>query len=104
MNRQPFIVGPTADKVLGFLAGVLAQVLGVLATVVVMFLWAGSEPTPEVQERRTHAAEVSGWSGVGCLIPVILFVLAFLALGASVLHGGATVPNEVPFPEFTFFP
>lgn len=109
MNRQPFIVGPTADKVLGFLVGLFAQVLGLIATIVVMFVWAGSEPLPDTQERRAHARSVSIWSGVGCLVPVILLILGFLVLGAVVVSGPASVPNIVPnqvppMPEFTFLP
>jgi hypothetical protein len=86
--RQPFIVGVMADKVLGFLAGMVANVLGVVATVVVMFMWAGSDPTPEVDARRQHAQSVSIWSGIGCFLPAIL-ILAVLFLGVvMVAHGG----------------
>ncbi len=84
MYRQPFIVGPTVDKLLGFLAGVFANVLGWIATIVVMYSWAGNDPTQEVAERRGHAASVSVWAGVGCLLPLILLV-GFFLLGAGFL-------------------
>ena len=83
MDRQPFIVGRTADKVLGFCAGALTQLIGIVVTVVVMFMWAGSEPTPEVQERRDHARSVSIWSGVGCLLPLLFLLLAVVMLAAA---------------------
>jgi hypothetical protein len=78
MNRQPFIVGVMADKVLGFLVGLWGSVLGLLATILVMFMWAGSERTPEVDARRQHAQSVSIWSGIGCAIPTILVIIAVL--------------------------
>ena len=84
MNRQPFIVGAVVDKLLGFLAGFFGSVTGLIATVVVMFLWAGSNPGPDSGERRRHATSVSIWSGVGCFIPVILLV-AFLLFAVFVM-------------------
>jgi hypothetical protein len=91
MGRQPFIVGPAADKLLGFLAGVFANVVGWIATIVVMYVWAGSEPTPEVADRRRHAASVSAWSGLGCLLPVIL-VVGLLLLGSVFIVSHGTGP------------
>ena len=99
MNRQSFIVGPTADKVLGFLAGAFAQLVGVVVTVVVMFMWAGSEPTPEVQERRDHARSVSIWSGVGCLLPLLFILLAGGALLAAGTQTGVDLTDiSTPIP------
>jgi hypothetical protein len=83
MDRQPFIVGPAADCVLGFFAGFFGTVLGLLATIVVMFLWAGSEPGIDVAERRRHAWFVSAWSGVGCVAPIVLVILVFSAVISS---------------------
>jgi hypothetical protein len=99
VNRQPFIVGATADKVLGLLAGMIGFALGVIATIVVMFLWAGSDPAPEVEERRRHATSVSIWSGVGCALPAILVLVLILGVVAVGTHsvGGYTDPNVVPF-------
>lgn len=84
MNHRPFIVGFGADEILGFLAGLFGSVMGVVATVVVMFLWAGSDPLPDTEARRSHAASVSIWSGIGCALPAILVLLLFV-IGASLL-------------------
>lgn len=84
MNNRPFIVGFGADEILGFLAGLFGSVMGVVATVVVMFLWAGSDPLPNTEARRSHAASVSIWSGLGCALPAILILLLFV-IGACLL-------------------
>ncbi len=99
MNRQPFIVGEMADKVLAFFAGVIGNVLGLIATIVVMFMWAGSDPTPEVQERRNHANSVSVWSGIGCAIPAVLLLLGIMGLFAAASHGSG-FPISPPQPVF----
>jgi hypothetical protein len=100
VNRQPFIVGEMADKVLAFFAGVIGNVLGLIATIVVMFMWAGSDPTPEVQERRNHANSVSVWSGIGCAIPAVLLLLGILSLLAGATHstGFQISPTQLVFP------
>jgi hypothetical protein len=82
MNRQPFIVGPSADSVLGLVVGFFGSVLGLIATIVVMYVWAGSDPGFDTNDRRRHAARVSVWAGVGCVVPIIL-VVAFLFQFAS---------------------
>jgi hypothetical protein len=101
VNRQPFIVGTAADKVLGFLAGAFGSVVGVIAAIVVMFLWAGSGPEPDVEERRQHATSVSIWSGVGCALPAI-FLILILVLGVAVFTG--STPMQGPEVQFTPFP
>ena len=78
MNHRPFIVGFGADEILGFLAGLFGSVMGVVATVVVMFLWAGSDPLPSTEARRSHAVSVSIWSALGCALPAILILLLFV--------------------------
>jgi hypothetical protein len=93
VNRKPFIAGPTADYVLGFLAGFAGIILGVIATIVVMFLWAGSEPVPEVEERRYHAKWVSVWSGFGCAAAVILILIAIALVSLLV-----SIPSMPPLP------
>ena len=101
MNRQPFIVGVDADKILGFLAGFFGWVMGLIATIVVMFLWAGSDPLPDTEARRRHATSVSIWSGVGCALPLFLIVVA-IVLGVLVL-AGASPSIEGPRVEATPF-
>lgn len=98
VNRQPFIVGTGADKVLGFLAGFAANVMGLIATIAVMYIWAGSDPAPDIEERRAHAASVSKWSGIGCALPAILIVIALLGLGVA----GSTMIH--PQVQFTLMP
>jgi TRAP-type C4-dicarboxylate transport system permease large subunit len=98
MNREPFIVGPTADKLLGFLAGIFGNVMGFFGTIVVMYLWAGSQPAPDVQERRQHAQSVSIWSAVGCLLPIVL-ILAILALGVLAFSSATTSGGPMSIPE-----
>ncbi len=100
--RQPFIVGPTVDKVLGFLAGLVAQVVGVIATVVVMFVWAGSQPTQEVAERREHAKSVSIWSGIGCLLPFFFLLISLVVFAAAATSGPHVFdsPPELPLETF----
>jgi hypothetical protein len=83
MNRQPFIVGPVADNVLGLVAGVFGTVLGLVATIVVMYVWAGSDPDFDTRARRRHAAQVSVWAAVGCVVPFILFLLFLMAVSSS---------------------
>lgn len=101
--RQPFIVGPTVDKILGFLAGFVAQILGVIGTIVVMYVWAGSDPTPDTQERREHAKSVSIWSGVGCLLP-FLFLLFSLVVFAALATSGSQVLDGPPVLPLETFP
>jgi hypothetical protein len=99
VNRQPFIVGPAVDKLLGFLAGFFGNVMGLIATIVVMFVWAGGNPTPETPQRRSHATSVSLWSGLGCLIPVILMfaLIAYAIWGMSYApHGPRYDPTLAP--------
>ena len=95
MNRRSFIVGFGVDEILGFLAGLLGSVMGVMATVVVMFLWAGSDPLPDTEARRSHAASVSVWSAVGCALPVILILLLF-AIGAFLISPALSVRGLWP--------
>lgn len=100
-QRQPFIVGQVADQVLGFVAGFFGSVMGVIATVAVMFLWAGSDPAPDTEVRRHHATSVSIWSGVGCAIPFVLGLILVVALvGAAtvVTTTGGSAPMPFPTP------
>jgi hypothetical protein len=96
--RQPFIVGPTFDKVAGFLAGFFANALGLIGTIVVMFIWAGSDARPDVPERRDHARSVSIWSGVGCLAPLLLWLLLGIVLLASFGSGRQWAPDFAHWP------
>jgi low affinity Fe/Cu permease len=84
VNRRPYIVGFGVDEILGFLAGLFGSVMGFVATVAVMFIWAGSDPLPDTDARRGHAASVSLWSGLGCALPAILILLLFV-MGALLL-------------------
>lgn len=90
--RPPWIVGPAADRVLGFLVGLFANVLGFVGAVVVMFLWAdNARDVQEHDERRAQARAVSTAAGIGCLLPFLLglffVLLAILSLGPHL--GGA---------------
>jgi membrane associated rhomboid family serine protease len=80
VNRDPFIVGPRADKFLGFLVGAAGSIFGWAAAIVVMFMWVGSDREPDFRVRRRHATSVSRWSGVGCAIPAMAFVVVFFVL------------------------
>lgn len=106
VNRQPFIVGTGADKVLGFLAGLAANVLGLIATIAVMYIWAGSDPAPDIEERRAHAASVSIWSGIGCALPVILIVIVFLIgiVFLGIATGGSSMNGQPPFTSMPYQP
>jgi hypothetical protein len=95
VSRRPFIVGFGVDEILGFLAGLFGSVMGFVATVVVMFLWAGSDPLPDTETRRGHAASVSIWSGLGCALPVILILLLFV-MGALLLSPHMSVRGPWP--------
>jgi hypothetical protein len=101
VNHRPFIVGFGADEILGFLVGLFGSVMGVVATVVVMFLWAGSDPLPDTEARRSHAASVSIWSGIGCALPAILVLLLFV-IGASLV--GPQMSVRGPWPQATALP
>ena len=98
MNRQPFIVGPTADKILGFLAAFFVPVVGLIGTIVVMFVWADRDPIPEVAKRRKHAISVSVWSGVGAALP---WIFALLLILLSLNSGYHNSPYGTPA---TFIP
>jgi len=104
VNRQPFIVSLGADKVLGFLAGFFGSVMGLIAAIVVMFVWAGSDPQPDTEERRRHARSVSIWAGVGCAFPAILFfILVFVLMAGAVMVTTTTqgpVVQVSPIPVF----
>jgi hypothetical protein len=102
VNRQPFIVGFGADKVLGFLAGFFGSVMGLIAAIVVMFVWAGGDPQPDTEGRRRHARSVSIWAGAGCAFPAILaFVLLFVLMAGAVM---VTTHTQGPGPVIQFTP
>ncbi|HEX7492022.1 MAG TPA: hypothetical protein VF337_10005 [Candidatus Limnocylindrales bacterium] len=68
-----------------------------------MFLWAGGDPGPDLAQRRGHATAVSIWSGLGCLLPVILLValIAWAIWGMSYPPSGpvyepSLAPLQVP--------
>ena len=83
-SRPCWITGPSSgagwgwpvpvDGWLGLLAGFFGTVMGVIATIVVSFLWAGSEATMAVEERREHATSVSVWAVVGLLIALVVVI------------------------------
>ena len=85
MNRQPFIVGELADKVLGFMAGMLVPV-GLIAAVVVMYMWAGNGPTEDAPRRRNHAKSVLIWSGFGSLLTLALLAVFLIAIIEAIGH------------------
>jgi hypothetical protein len=79
---------------------VFGSVLGLIATIVVMFLWAGNDTTLEVEKRRAHATTVSVWAGVGCLVPVVLLVvlliLGAVAFSTTTTGGPLQTPIRMP--------
>jgi hypothetical protein len=96
--RQPFIVGRAFDKVAGFLVGFFANVLGLVGTIAVMYIWAGSDQRPDVPERREHAKSVSIWSGVGCLVPLVLWLLLGFVLIATLSSRPGWTPDFAQWP------
>jgi len=84
MERQPFIVGPTTDMFLGFLAGFFGSVLGVVATVVVMFMWVGRDGVADVAERRQHAERVAISSVFGLVAEIAAAVVVIATVVIAV--------------------
>ncbi len=80
--RKPFIVGRTADKALAFFIGVFGLIVGVLATIAVAYLWAGSSTDSDTQARRAHAASISISAAMGC-VTLILLVFYWAAQSPS---------------------
>jgi len=79
MHRQPSIVSTQGDLALGFFVGFIGSALGLIATLVVMYAWAGSEPTDEVALRRRHASRVSIAALVGLVVSLLAAVVLFVA-------------------------
>jgi TRAP-type C4-dicarboxylate transport system permease large subunit len=105
VNRQPFIVGVDADKILGFLAGFVGSMMGLIATIVVMFLWAGSDPLPDTEARRRHATSVSIWSGIGCALPLLLVFVAIVLMVLVFAGGHSSIEGPMVDPTpFQMYP
>ncbi len=52
----PWIVGDGVDKLVGFLVGLFLNIVGMIGTIVVMYLWAGNSFGPQDDaDRREHA-------------------------------------------------
>ena len=86
MNRGSVIFGEGADKAVGFLVGLFGNVIGLIGTVVVIYIWAGNDGSPETTIRRRHAASVSMWAGVGCAIPWIIISVVTTVIVISVFR------------------
>lgn len=77
--RPPWIVGPTADSVIGFIAGFFGNVFGFIGAVIVMFLWADNAREAEDHlARRAHARAVSISAGIGCALPLLFSILVLM--------------------------
>ncbi len=77
MSKQ-FVVGESADKMIGFLVGLFGFVFGVAGLMAAMYAWARSGCDEASLERRRHATTVSMWGLAGCLctvLPIMLFVM-----------------------------
>jgi hypothetical protein len=98
IDDQPFLLGPTADKVIGFFAGLIAPVVGLVSTAVTMLVWAGTGGDYEARVRRLHARSVAAWSVLGSLVAIVLVVTFFMALIAAAAHNPLPTSSAPPLP------
>lgn len=98
IDDRPSLVGPNADKVIGFFVGVFAPVLGVLTMAVAMYLWAAAGGEDGAIRRRRHAASVTTWSGAGTLVILVLVLTILLALVGAAVYNPQLTPSAPPLP------
>jgi hypothetical protein len=85
MNQGPsdtelYIVGPTIDMFLGFLLGFFLIIIGLLATIVAMYIWAGGVSGPESALRRRHGARVVISAAFGLAAAFVLLLMVVIAV------------------------
>jgi hypothetical protein len=98
IDDQPFLVGPYADKIIGFFVGAFAPFLGVLTTGVAMLVWAAAGGEGETACRRRHAVSVAGWAALGTVVMLILVLTIFLALVGAAVYNPSLTPSAPPLP------
>jgi uncharacterized membrane protein YidH (DUF202 family) len=98
IDDRPFLVGPYADKVIGFLVGAFAPFLGVVTTAVAMLVWAASGGEEEATRRRRHAVSVTSWAGLGTVVMLVLVFTIFLALVGAAIFDPSLSPSAPPQP------
>jgi uncharacterized membrane protein YidH (DUF202 family) len=92
IHREPYVVGPYADKIISFFVGAFAPVVALFPTAVAMFVWARTDDEYERGRRRRHAASVTMWCGVGSLLMIALVAAILLAL----ISAAARLPLATP--------
>jgi hypothetical protein len=100
IDDQPFLVGPYADKIIGFFVGAFAPFLGVLTTGIAMLVWAAAAAggEGEAARRRRHAVSVAGWAALGTVVMLILVLTIFLALVGAAVYNPSLTPSAPPLP------
>lgn len=98
IDDRPSLVGPNADKVIGFFVGVFAPVLGVLTTAVAMFFWARAGGDDGATRRRRHAESVTMWSGAGTVVILVLMLTILFALVGAAVFNPQLTPSAPPLP------
>jgi hypothetical protein len=89
-------VGPIADKIIGFFAGIFIPVFAIFPTAVTMFLWSRTRDKDESYRRRRHALSVTVWCAVGSLAMVALVATILVALIAAAEHNILPTPSLTP--------
>jgi hypothetical protein len=96
IDKRPSIVGPTADRIIGFFAGIFIPVFAIFPTAVTMFLWSRTRDKDESYRRRRHALSVTFWCIVGSLVMVALVSTILVALIAAAEHNILPTPSLTP--------
>ena len=82
--RNPWLVGPTADKVLAFLVSLLFSLLAMIGVIVVAWVWAGQAWSPDDRiARNAHARGVTIWALMGGVVVPLALVILFLVVFAA---------------------
>ncbi len=79
-DKEPYIVGPTIDMFLGFLLGFFLIVIGLVATIVAIYIWAGGASGAESALRRRHAARVVISAAFGLAAAFVLLLMVVIAV------------------------
>jgi ABC-type Fe3+ transport system permease subunit len=98
IDRRPSIVGPIADRIIGFFVGIFLPVVGVIPTAAAMFAWSRTSDELETHRRFRHALSVTMWSGVGSFVIVVLVATIMLALISAAAHLSGASPSASPLP------
>jgi len=97
-RRRPSLVGPNADKVIGFF--VASSLPSLACSRRLSRCTSGRRPAAKdgATRRRRHAASVTTWSGAGTLVILVLVLTILLALVGAAVYNPQLTPSAPLLP------